>query len=86
MSKTKITKDSMINEIVQEHPFLIEEFFEVGMMCVGCHRSSIETIEQGCLVHGLTDKQTEKFVEMLNKKLEKENEKKNKKNSGKKHV
>jgi len=33
--------------------------------------ASMETLEQGALVHGMTKSQIEKMVEGLNKKLEK---------------
>jgi hybrid cluster-associated redox disulfide protein len=86
MGKNEITKNSFINEVIKNYPGLAEDFFNLGMMCVGCPMSAQETIEQGCEAHGLTKKQTDKFVEMLNKKVEKENEKKNKKNPRKNHV
>ena len=73
---SKITKDSLINDTIQDHPSLAEDFFKMGMMCVGCPMSQMETIAQGCQVHGMTDKQIKKFIDMLNKKVEKQNKKK----------
>ena len=67
----KIKKSSLINDTIQEYPHLAEDFFKMGMMCIGCPMSQAETNEQGCQVHGISDKQVEKFVEILNKKVEK---------------
>lgn len=75
----KITKDALIDQTIQEHPILAEDFFKMGMMCVGCPMAQSETIEQGCQAHGMTDKQIQKFVEMLNKKAEKKKPSKKKK-------
>ncbi len=68
----KITRKTNINEIIKKDPKLIEEFFKAGMVCVGCPLSARETIEQGCLGHGLTDKEIDKLILKLNKKLKKE--------------
>ena len=67
----KISKDSLINDMIQKYPSLAEDFFKLGMMCIGCPMSQAETIEQGCQVHGMTEKQIQKFIDMLNKKIEK---------------
>jgi hybrid cluster-associated redox disulfide protein len=69
--KMKLTKESLINDSIQKYPKLAEDFFKLGMMCVGCPMSQAETIEQGCQVHGMTEKQIQKFIDMLNKKIEK---------------
>jgi hybrid cluster-associated redox disulfide protein len=68
---SKITKNSLINDTIQDYPSLAEDFFKMGMMCIGCPMSQMETIEQGCQVHGMTDKQVDKFIDMLNKKTQK---------------
>jgi hybrid cluster-associated redox disulfide protein len=74
--KTKINKDSLIDNVIKKEPNLAEDFFKMGMMCIGCPMSQAETIEQGCMAHGFSEKQTQKFVEKLNKKLEKKKTKK----------
>ncbi len=72
----KITKKSLINETIQNYPSLAEDFFKMGMMCIGCPMSQLETINQGCQAHGMTEKQVNKFIEILNKKVEKSKSKK----------
>ena len=51
-----------------KHPELAGLFLQSGMGCVGCPMSMGETLEEGCAVHGMNDKQIDKLVEKLNKK------------------
>ena len=64
----KITKDTIIGEIVSNRPDLVEHFFEEGVFCVGCGAANFETIEQGLSVHGKTEEEINNFIEKLNKK------------------
>ena len=48
----EITKDSIIGDILDNHPETAEFFFEIGMHCLGCPHSRGETVEQACAVHG----------------------------------
>ncbi len=64
----KITKDTKISELIQEKPEAVGTLFEAGLGCVGCPMAQMETIEQGCKAHGMSDKEVEKLVEELNKK------------------
>ena len=71
-NKMKITKDILILDLVEQYPELTEVLTEeYGFHCVGCMAASMETLEQGALVHGMTDDQIEKMVEDLNKRLSK---------------
>lgn len=70
--KTKITKDILILDLVEQNPDLAEVLTEeYGFHCVGCMAASMETLEQGALVHGMTEDQIDQMVVDLNKKLEK---------------
>ncbi len=75
----KINKDLFIDDVIKKEPILAEEFFKMGMMCIGCPLSQQETIERGCQAHGMNDKQIDKFIEALNKKLGKKEKKPQKK-------
>jgi len=69
-NKTKITKDILILDLVEQNPDLAEVLTgEYGFHCVGCMAASMETLEQGALVHGMTDKEIDKMVEDLNNKI-----------------
>jgi hybrid cluster-associated redox disulfide protein len=71
-NKTKITKDILILDLVEQNPNLASVLTEeYGFHCVGCMAASMETLEQGALVHGMTDDQIEKMVEDLNERLSK---------------
>lgn len=71
----KITRNTLINEVITQNPESAGEFFNAGMMCIGCPMSMGETIEQGCLGHGMNNKQIDKLIEKLNKKNNKEKKK-----------
>ncbi len=63
----KITKNTKISEALQIDPQAAEILFKAGLMCVGCPMSMQETIEQGCLAHGIEKKEINKIIERLNK-------------------
>lgn len=65
--KEKITKKTMISTLVRENPEAAEKLLETGMHCVGCPMAMQETIEQGCLAHGMSEKEIEELVEEMNK-------------------
>jgi len=72
----KITKKTNMHELLTIRPELAGLFFQSGMGCVGCPMSKGETIEEGCKVHGMSDKEIDKLVEKLNKTSEKKEKKK----------
>lgn len=48
----KITKDSIIGDILDKYPDTAEYFFEIGMHCLGCPSARGESVEMACAVHG----------------------------------
>lgn len=62
----KITKESIIGDVLDFDIGTAEFFFEIGMHCLGCPASRGESIEDACMVHG-TD--PDELVEKLNKYL-----------------
>lgn len=48
----KVTKDSIIGDVLDMHPETAEFFFEIGMHCLGCPSARGESIEMACAVHG----------------------------------
>lgn len=48
----KITKDSIIGDVLDMYPDTAEFFFEIGMHCLGCPSARGESIEMACAVHG----------------------------------
>ena len=60
----EINKDTTIGEILEKAPEKAELLLEVGMHCLGCPASQMETLEEACAVHGLD---VNEVVEKLNK-------------------
>lgn len=65
--ETKITKDMGVNEILMIKPEVADLLLEAGMHCLGCPMAQMETLEQGCLAHGMSEKEINNIVEKLNK-------------------
>lgn len=66
MKNKKITKKMTFAEVMSKHPETAEVLFKEGMQCFGCSMAGFETIEQGCLAHGLNP---EEIVKKMNEKL-----------------
>ncbi len=47
-----ITKNTIIADVLDQHPETEELFLDIGMHCLYCPSSRGETIEQACAVHG----------------------------------
>ena len=52
MYKMKVTKDSIIGEVLDFDRETAQFFLEIGMHCLGCPHSRGESIEDACQVHG----------------------------------
>lgn len=48
-----VTKDTMIGELLQIDETITPVLLGIGMHCLGCPSSQMETIEQAAMVHGL---------------------------------
>ena len=49
----KITKDTLIGDILDFDPTTAQYFLEMGMHCLGCPAARGESIEEACEVHGV---------------------------------
>ena len=49
----KFDKNSTIGEILEKAPDKAEILLEIGMHCLGCPASQMETLEEACEVHGV---------------------------------
>jgi hybrid cluster-associated redox disulfide protein len=61
-----ITKDMLIGEIVKKYPASVDVMLEHGMVCIGCHVATWETLEQGAQGHHID---VNKLLDALNKKM-----------------
>ena len=59
----KVTKDSIIGDVLDYNRGTAQFFFEIGMHCLGCPSARGESIEMACAVHG-TD--ADALVEKIN--------------------
>lgn len=49
----KITKDTIVADVLKINPNTAPFFLEIGMHCLGCPSATGETLEQACAVHGV---------------------------------
>ncbi|MEK6822605.1 MAG: DUF1858 domain-containing protein, partial [Nanoarchaeota archaeon] len=61
-----VRKDMPIAEVVEKYPMAVPVILSYGLHCVGCHVSPYETVEQGALGHGMTEKDVESMVKDIN--------------------
>lgn len=59
----KFNKDTKIGEIMEVAPEKAEILLSIGMHCLGCPASQVETIEEACDVHGVN---VDELLEKLN--------------------
>ena len=67
VKKMKVTKETLIGDILDFNVETARFFFEIGMHCLGCPHSRGESIADACQVHG-TD--ADALVEKINAFLE----------------
>ena len=60
----EITKDTTIGQMLRLKPQAAGVLMEIGMHCLGCPASQMETLEEACAVHGID---VNEVVEKLNK-------------------
>ncbi len=63
----KITRDTMICDILEFAPETAPLFREIGMHCLGCAMASEETVDEACMAHGVD---TDAFVKKANELIE----------------
>lgn len=62
----KVSKEVLVAELVKNHPELVEPLMMMGMHCISCFASQMETLEEAAMVHGLNP---DEVVEDLNQFL-----------------
>ena len=85
LSSGKITKETIIADILEMHPdkamLLSEIMMEFGIHCVGCGANAFETLEQGVLGHGYSEKDLNRLLTDLNKAVNTKTKSKKQKNN-----
>lgn len=67
--RLKISKDTMIGELVMNCPQAVEILYEHGFHCIGCGLSAYETLEQGALAHGYDEETIKQIVKEIQEKV-----------------
>jgi hybrid cluster-associated redox disulfide protein len=68
MKPKKITQKTKISEILKlKGEKGAEILMRAGMGCVFCPMSQMESLEEGCVAHGMNKKEIKKIVGELNK-------------------
>ena len=49
----QISKNTKIGELMQIFPEVAPILMEIGMHCLGCPASQMETLEEAAMVHGI---------------------------------
>lgn len=62
----QINKTTTIGELLQEAPQIAPILLDVGMHCLGCPASQMETLEEAAMVHGID---SDLLVEKINATL-----------------
>jgi len=65
--RKKITGKTKLGDLMRKNPESAEILFDTGLHCVGCGMASSETIEQGCMAHGMNKKDIDNLLKKLNK-------------------
>lgn len=63
----KVTKDTIILDVLKLDAGTAPFFLNIGMHCLGCPSASGESIEQACAVHGVD---CDELVDAINQYLE----------------
>ena len=63
----KVTKDTMIGELLQINPNIAPLLLGIGMHCLGCPSAQAESIAEAAMVHGINP---DDLVEDINDFLE----------------
>lgn len=65
-SDAPIKADMIVGDIVQEYPSLVPVMMGVGLHCISCGVSQMETLDEACVTHGLD---TLDVLDILNDQL-----------------
>lgn len=63
----RVTKETIIMDVLKMDQGTAPFFLEIGMHCLGCPSASGESIEEACMVHGVD---ADELVAKLNAYLE----------------
>jgi len=71
-----VTKEMTFGAVLEKHPGAAMVMLKYGLHCIGCHVAYTETIEQGCMGHGMNSEEIKEMVDEINELIEHESDKK----------
>lgn len=71
MPSQKITKEMSFSDVLEKYPKTASIMLKHGLHCIGCHVAAFETIEQGCMAHGMGEEDVKKMIEEMNEAVSK---------------
>ena len=60
---SRVTKDTIISDLLDIAPEAAPIFQSIGMHCLGCVMANNESVEEACMVHGVDP---EEFIQQIN--------------------
>ncbi|MEK6950483.1 MAG: iron-sulfur cluster assembly accessory protein [Nanoarchaeota archaeon] len=66
-----ITPDTLIGEVIEQYPEVIETLLSYGVHCLGCHVSPYESIGDGFRGHGMEEAEIQEAITKLNEVIQK---------------
>ncbi len=72
MAAAEITKDTLVGDLLKIDANVVPLLMGIGMHCIGCPASLMESIEEAAYVHGIDPEQ---LVIEINKVISADNEK-----------
>ena len=67
----KATKDTGINELINDYPDVIPVLMAYGLNCVGCSFAANDTLGTGAKLHGFDSEKLNMMLKDVNKIIEK---------------
>ena len=66
MAEAYVNSETLVGEIVTQYPEAIEVLLSIGMHCLGCPASRMESLQDACAVHGVDAQQV---IDAINAKI-----------------
>lgn len=64
-----ITRKTNILELAQQYPEALPVLIDAGLHCIGCSLSAVDTLEEGCALHGFDSETVDKLVKEMNERI-----------------
>ncbi|MBE0651838.1 MAG: DUF1858 domain-containing protein [Bacteroidales bacterium] len=71
MAKTEITKDILIETLVEEYPFSVRFLMEKGIRCIMCGEPIWGTLEEACIEKRFSEEKIEAILAEMKSLAEK---------------